>query len=113
MGGVGLVTLLYFAFTVLLLDSHEGDRKAGRLFLANTLVLFYWLYTTIAPAKTIFVAGCTSVGVQVIITGVMLYREIGDVEIVLGVNLVIIAVLLVLALLCLKYQRQARKLGVF
>ena len=74
MGGVGLVTLLYFAFTVLLLDSSESDREAGKLFLANTLVLFFWLYTTIAPAKTVFVAGCTSVGVQVIITGVMLYR---------------------------------------
>ena len=112
MGGVGLATLLYFAFTVLLLDSSESDREAGRLFLANTLVLFYWLYTTIAPAKTIFVAGCTSVSVQVIITGMMLYRGIGDVETVLVINLVIIAVLLVLTLLCRQYQRQAR-LGVF
>ncbi|TWT80364.1 hypothetical protein CA13_17770 [Planctomycetes bacterium CA13] len=106
--GVSAICLVAFiVFTIVLLRSNGGDRKAGILFLANIPVLLGLVVSTARSTRIGVYFGIAVAAVQVAITILMLFMSIGDVSLVIGINAMIIVPPLVIAFRAwVTYQRR-------
>ena len=83
---VVVTSLCYGAFTLFLLNSGGMDRKAGFMFLMNVPVFVVWSLLEWRGNRMSSLFGCVTVGVQVLITTMMLLTGIGDAGIVVAIN---------------------------
>lgn len=85
---VATVTLIYCAFTGILLEAKSSDDNvAGRLFLLNFPVLAVWCYWVWRNSPWSYAVGFAVMVVQVGVTVAMFYLlKSGDVAAILGIN---------------------------
>lgn len=81
----------YHVFVVFLVISQSRiDQIAGYLFLVNTPFQIIWLISTISAPSKSFLFGFVVASVQIVIAGIMLAFDIGDIEAVFMINGVIV-----------------------
>ncbi|WP_145389584.1 hypothetical protein [Stieleria neptunia] len=85
-----ICALAFVAFTIVLLRSTPGDRKAGMMFLVNAPVLVLVATSAIRSTRKAAYFACAAAGIQVVITVALLMMSVGDAELVIGINLIII-----------------------
>ena len=93
----GLCAVAYITFTVMLLRSTPGDRKAGLMFAGNAPVM---VGLAISAAGSLRLARYFAVGatcLQVLITIALLALDVGEASMIIGINALIILPCLVLA----------------
>ena len=93
----GAGALAFIGFTLLLLQSSEGDRKGGLLFLLNVPVIVAVALSALLSRRAAMYLSLAAAFVQAVITVAMLVMEIGDAAIVIGINTLIVLPCLVVA----------------
>lgn len=105
---VSIAAICYFVFTWLLLSSGGDDYQGGRMFVFNVPVVLLWLLAVVSLRRFALVAGLATAAVQTVITVGMLYTGIGDAEVVVAINVGIIAAIFFLVWLSQRSTRVAK-----
>lgn len=101
-----ICALAFIVFTIVLLRSTSSDRKAGMMFLANAPVLVLVATSAIGSTRKPAYFAFAAAGIQVVITIAMLVMSIGDAQLVIGINLMIIVPCLAIAVWAWRSDRR-------
>lgn len=104
-----VVSIAYLLFTVLLLISTSVDRKAGLLFLMNSVVLIIGGLLLVVRQTTPVIIYCIATLFQIFILSIMLLMGWGTASIVVIINVSIIIGFCVLTGLTARSQRVSKE----